>query len=1312
MGRPEGHLRALEEGPSHAIMSQLQKAPFALGLFERGSMYQLVMVFLLAAEAVLCWVFAFKAFRHTGRFSLCTGFLCVFAGLICITATAPLLVDSAFVLRVVAVPFFGSVALLMSAGVAYAMRLNNLSGKVCRRVQLFLLAGNVVDLALLVINVGMPVLVDYSLGFSPNWGHTMKPDFDTPMVFHFAWCYVQGAAFIFFVVRRASKVRAVYRAPLVRLLVLIGLSVVCNLLYVLQGEHGALDCCAFVYGFTVLEAYTNVFHYMRGMEYAQVTDVVAQGASYPVLSFAPGGELLFANPAAREAFGFREDVLDLPTLQSVARDYDMPQLVSGAGVIEFQWRAPDEDHSAYSCEFAQVLDERGDLLGYALTMKDTSELIDIHTGLYNEDAFRAHRRKLQGSGVKPVTVAALSLNHLNAMNEAFGRVRADEAVWDFAAKLKKASEDCPDCFVAYRGGGNFGVLSTSIAREDLEARVASLRAGIEWNVPSTVVADFEYAVVEYNCDGTLENLTMACRKADELVKLKRMLSTTSGLSAQVNSLVRPLVDRGLITPERVEARAQLAQAIAREMGEGDETAYLSALTAKLCDIGKLSLPDSVAFYRGELPRGARRLKEQHVEVGYRILKAMGSSNGLPEAVLHHHERWDGAGYPDGLAGNDIPLVARIVSASCTYDSMVNRLGGALPPLKPHQALEEILSESGARFDPRVVEALARVLEGEGQDAGDQPGGLFIVEDQGGHSLADRVVFENIGGPVGKPRALVVDDLEMNRFIIGEALKDEFEVLEASNGKEALALLERGEDEFEVVLLDLAMPTMNGYEFLEALHGSAVTDPPPILVITADADTETCTKCLDLGAAEFLPKPISPDILRRRVSNAVELYSTRKSLQRKVHDQAADIVQKNKELKAQSAQLTRINEQLGSILSNIMEYRDCDTAGHVDRVQGFATVLAQELADNHPAFGLTQADVEPLGRAAALHDIGKIAIPDHILFKPSMLTPDEMAVMKTHSLCGYQLISNSLAGREDNFSRFALEVVLSHHERWDGSGYPEGLSGSAIPVSAQITALADVYDALTSDRPYKRAISSDVAIDMIVAGECGAFSGVMLDVFKKVAPRFESMYTKELRPGVSDPVEEYRRILRRGFEQGIEVGNSSSLENIVHLLLDINANLAAKMRRDRGTSVLSKDAYLDYLEAFDSNQVTCVGTVYFDVNGLHEYNREHGHNQGDAMLAEVGRSIMEVFGEEHAYRTGGDEFVAICEGMPEQELARMVEQVEELFEQRGLSCAVGYEWRDSDLDMDAMIRSADMSMFQNKTRFYEESGRRNTRGVFL
>ena len=191
MGRSEGHLRALEEGPSHAIMSQLQKAPFALGLFERGSMYQLVMGLLLAAEAVLCWVFAFKAFRHTGRFALCTGFLCVFAGLICITATAPLLVDNAFVLRVIAVLFFGSVALLMSAGVAYAMRLNNLSGKACRRVQLFLLAGNVVDLALLVINVGMPVLVDYSLGFSPNWGYTMKPDFDTPMLFHFASIVLQ-----------------------------------------------------------------------------------------------------------------------------------------------------------------------------------------------------------------------------------------------------------------------------------------------------------------------------------------------------------------------------------------------------------------------------------------------------------------------------------------------------------------------------------------------------------------------------------------------------------------------------------------------------------------------------------------------------------------------------------------------------------------------------------------------------------------------------------------------------------------------------------------------------------------------------------------------------------------------------------------------------------------------------------------------------------------------------------------------------------------------------------------------------------------
>ncbi len=154
---------------------------------------------------------------------------------------------------------------------------------------------------------------------------------------------------------------------------------------------------------------------------------------------------------------------------------------------------------------------------------------------------------------------------------------------------------------------------------------------------------------------------------------------------------------------------------------------------------------------------------------------------------------------------------------------------------------------------------------------------------------------------------------------------------------------------------------------------------------------------------------------------------------------------------------------------------------------------------------------------------------------------------------------------------------------------------------------------------------------------------------------------------------------------------------------------AKMRRDRGTSVLSKDAYLDYLETFDSNLVTCVGAAYFDVNGLHEYNRDHGHDQGDVMLANVAGAIMEVFGEDRVFRTGGDEFVAICEDMPEQELARMVEQVEELFEQRGLSCAVGYEWRDSDLDMDAMIRSADMSMFRNKARFYEENDRRNVRG---
>ena len=937
--------------------------------------------------------------------------------------------------------------------------------------------------------------------------------------------------------------------------------------------------------------------------------------------------------------------------------------------------------------------------------------IHPHTGFYSEDALRAFRRSLQRSGIKPVTVAVLSLNHIEAMRERCGRVRADEAVWDFAAKLRASCPLAESCFVAYRNGGNFAIISTAVCREDVEGELAAFRSGVEWGeVPSEMRPGFEFAVVEYDCTGTVENLSMAFRKADELLRLKSLLSPASHANVQVSSMIRPLIDRGLTTREHIEGRARLAELLAREMGEGEAVTCRCALTAMLCNIGKVSLPDSVAFYQGTLPRGARRLLEQHSEVGYRILRAMEMPAGVPEAVLHHHERWDGSGYPDGLRGEDIPLEARITSVVCAYSAMTNR-SGSLLSLTPAQALEEILSGAGTQFDPRAAAALASVLGEESEQGLAESKGLFVVEREVEQSLAARVVEQNISGGLASKRALVVDDQRMNRLIISEAIKHEFEVVEACNGREALDIVAADEQGFDVVLLDINMPVLDGYGFLKGLRRmGAPQDLPPVLVVTADDESEVWTKCLDLGAAEFLPKPISPGILRRRVDNAVELYSTRRDLKRRVNELASDVVAKNKELRMQSVQLARLNEQLGSILANIMEYRDCDTAGHIERVQGFAMALAQELVDKHPSFGFTQADVEPLGRAAALHDIGKIAIPDSILFKPGMLTADEMAVMKTHTLCGFQLISSSLSDRSDSFTRFALEVVASHHERWDGSGYPDGLSGSAIPVSAQITALADVYDALTSDRPYKQAIICGVAIDMIMAGECGAFSPVMLEIFEEVAPRFEDMYTKELRlGGARDSVEEYRRMIQRGLEQGVEVSNGASLEHIVNILFDANAKLATAKRRDRGTGALSRDSYLDYLDSFNGSVLRCVGAAYFDVNGLHEYNREHGHDQGDVMLAAVAASIMEVFGEDCVFRTGGDEFVAVCEDVPKEELERMIGQVSELFAQRKLSCSAGYDWRDDDMDMDAMIHSADIAMFQNKARLYDDTNRRKARG---
>ncbi|MCM1539200.1 MAG: response regulator [bacterium] len=354
----------------------------------------------------------------------------------------------------------------------------------------------------------------------------------------------------------------------------------------------------------------------------------------------------------------------------------------------------------------------------------------------------------------------------------------------------------------------------------------------------------------------------------------------------------------------------------------------------------------------------------------------------------------------------------------------------------------------------------------------------------------------------RKKVLVVDDQEMNRELLEQILIEDYDVLKAADGKQALELFEQGTANLEAVLLDLLMPEMDGFAVLEAMKEKGLIGKIPVLVISSENTVNVEEKCFDYGVSDFIHKPFEPSIIRRRVKNNVDLYVYKERLEERVEIQTQALRNQYQLLKEQAEKLEKNNEEIIDILGTVVECRDLESGDHIKRVKTFTRIIAEQVMEDYPEYDLTPEKVRVIESASALHDVGKIAIPDNILLKPGKLTAEEFEIMKTHTTRGSELLNNIRGAWDETYGQYCYEICRYHHERFDGKGYPDHLAGDDIPIAAQIVSLADVYDALVSKRVYKDAYAIGEAYDMIQNGECGTFPPKILACFAKVRAAFE------------------------------------------------------------------------------------------------------------------------------------------------------------------------------------------------------------------
>lgn len=331
--------------------------------------------------------------------------------------------------------------------------------------------------------------------------------------------------------------------------------------------------------------------------------------------------------------------------------------------------------------------------------------------------------------------------------------------------------------------------------------------------------------------------------------------------------------------------------------------------------------------------------------------------------------------------------------------------------------------------------------------------------------------------VHKPLLLVVDDSEMNRVILSEMLKDQYDIIEADSGEAGISCLERHGEGISIVLLDIVMPGADGFDVLSRMSRSGWIDDIPVIMISSEDSDDMVLRAYELGASDYISRPFDARIVRQRVSNIMRLYAKQRRL-------SAMLAQ-------QFYERERDSRMLVDIMGGAMELRNGESGPHVQHVRKLTEMMLEHLVRKTDRYRVSSSERATISAASTLHDLGKLAIPDYVLNKPGRLTSEEFEIMKTHTTVGANMLESMTQYRDSALVQAARDICRWHHERWDGNGYPDGLKGDDIPISAQVVSLVDVYDALTSDRVYKKAIPHDEAMQMILNGECGVFNPLLI-----------------------------------------------------------------------------------------------------------------------------------------------------------------------------------------------------------------------------
>lgn len=419
----------------------------------------------------------------------------------------------------------------------------------------------------------------------------------------------------------------------------------------------------------------------------------------------------------------------------------------------------------------------------------------------------------------------------------------------------------------------------------------------------------------------------------------------------------------------------------------------------------------------------------------------------------------------------------------------------------------------------------------------------------------------------RKKILIVDDNEMNRAILSDILCSDFDIVEAENGEEAICILHKQELEISLMLLDIVMPVLDGFGTLEVMKKHGWINNIPVIIISVEASPKFMEKGYDMGVVDFITRPFDAMIVKRRIQSTLIISAKQKELERLVINQ---IYEKEKD-----------NKLMVAILSHLVEFRNGESGMHVLNIRMIAELLLRELVKDSDKYHVSKKDIPMICNAAALHDIGKILIPEEILNKPGKLTDEEFKIMKLHSIRGAEILRGLTVDQNEPLVKTGYEICRWHHERYDGKGYPDGLKGDEIPITAQIVAIADVYDALTSKRVYKNAYSHNQAMTMIENGECGAFNPDLITIFKRIENDIKESKASALKDYTKDEVFDSVAQMTYGDRNGISERTLTLLEH--------------ERTKYKFFAELSQEVQFEYTEEPEMIQISEWGASYLGID---------------------------------------------------------------------------------------------------------------------